>query len=59
MLFRSVEKVKIVPDPKGTTNHQTPDEDGFVDWDVTLDPFDTATIALRYRIEKHADVIGL
>jgi uncharacterized protein (TIGR02231 family) len=54
-----VEKVKIVPDPKGTTNHQTPDEDGFVDWDVTLDPFDTATIALRYRIEKHADVIGL
>jgi uncharacterized protein (TIGR02231 family) len=54
-----IEKVKIASDAKRTTSRRKPDADGFLDWQVELNAFDTATIELRYRIEKHTDVVGL
>ncbi len=54
-----IEKVKIEPDPRRTTDEVSPDEDGFVDWEVTVAPHERREIVLRYRVKKHSDVVGL
>lgn len=54
-----IEKVKVEPHAKDTTEKKTPDKDGFIDWDVTLEPFGTAAVDVCYTLRKHADVVGL
>ncbi|MHC5020490.1 MAG: mucoidy inhibitor MuiA family protein [Planctomycetota bacterium] len=54
-----VEKVKVEPDAEHTTEGKTPDADGFVTWSVTLPPFGTTHVKLRYTLKIHKDVVGL
>lgn len=52
-----VEKLKINVDARRTTDGVGPDADGFVDWDRVMAPRGTATLVLRYTLERHQDVI--
>ncbi len=54
-----IDKVKVVPDRERSSAGKVPDGDGFVDWDVALDPFGQATLDLHYSLAKHQDVVGL
>lgn len=54
-----VEKVKVEPDAAHTTDGTMPDADGFVSWSVTLEPFGTTHVQLRYTLKVHKDVVGL
>jgi uncharacterized protein (TIGR02231 family) len=54
-----IEKVKVEPHAKDTSEKKTPDKDGFVDWDVTLEPLGSAALDLCYTLRKHSDVVGL
>lgn len=54
-----LEKVKITVDPKGTTDGKKPDADGFVRWEVRLEPRGRVKIELRYVVKRHKEVSGL
>jgi hypothetical protein len=54
-----IEKVKIEAHAKKTTDRKLPDADGFVDWQVDVEPFGTAAVELCYTLRKHSDVVGL
>jgi len=51
-----IEKVKIEVDQKKTGRDA--DTDGFVRWDVRLEPFGRERIELRYVVNRHSDVSG-
>lgn len=53
-----IDKVEIHPRPKQTTEAKRPNENGFVDWDVTLAPRAHQELTLAYEVRKHADVVG-
>lgn len=52
-----VEKLKIKVDARRTTDHVSPDTDGFIDWERVMAPRGTASLVLRYTLERHQDVI--
>lgn len=54
-----IAKVKVKPLPADTTERRMPDEDGFVEWHVSLPARGTACVVLKYVVEKHTDVVGL
>ncbi len=54
-----IEKVQISVHPDETTGRVRPDVNGFLDWNVTLQPFGQDSVTLRYDIKKHDDVRGL
>lgn len=54
-----IEKVEVVFDEKKTIPRAKPDDDGFVRWSVELAPHTHTTLALRYVVRRHKDVVGL
>jgi hypothetical protein len=54
-----IDKVKIEVDAKEVTGGKSPDDDGFISWDVDLGPYGHETLELRYRLRKHEDVRGI
>jgi len=52
-----VEKLKVKVDEHGTTDGSAPDADGFIDWDRVLSRRGTASLVLRYTLERHQDLI--
>ncbi len=59
ILVSDIDKIKVIPDPDRTTDRAAPDENGFVDWRVTVPGRDLLKIRLYYTIEKHSNVVGL
>ena len=51
-----IEQVEITVDQKETTQAKTPDENGFVTWDVRLGPFGREVLRLVYRIKRRKDI---
>jgi uncharacterized protein (TIGR02231 family) len=54
-----IEQVEIAVDRKLTTQAKTPDENGFVRWDVRLPPFSREVLRLVYTIRKKKEVTGI
>jgi hypothetical protein len=54
-----MEKVEIVFDEKKTSPRAKPDADGFLRWNVDLPARGHTTLALRYVLRHHKDVVGL
>ena len=54
-----IEKVQIQFDEKNTTEQKTPDDDGFLKWNVALPAFGHSTLQLRYTVRRHKDVAGI
>jgi hypothetical protein len=46
-------------DTKETTEGKKPDADGFVRWNVLLEPRGRAKIELRYVVKRHKEVSGV
>ncbi len=54
-----IEKVEIHFDEKKTSPRATPNNDGFVKWNVELAARGRATLELRYVVRRHKDVMGI
>jgi len=55
-----VEKVRIqVVEDKTTAGRSGPDADGFLRWEVALEPFGHRDLALKWVLRKHDDVQGV
>jgi len=53
-----IEKVQVSTVARETTGERTPDEHGFVTWNVELPPLGRAKLSLRVAMRRHADVMG-
>jgi uncharacterized protein (TIGR02231 family) len=51
-----VDKLRIHVDDKRTSDRVGSDGDGFVDWERVLSSRGTASVVLRYTVERHDDV---
>ena len=58
ILVSEIDKVRVIVDPKKTTDKAAPDNNGFVSWQVEIAGNSTMKIHLAYEIKKHPDVIG-
>jgi uncharacterized protein (TIGR02231 family) len=54
-----IDKVKIEVDPAQSSDGVTADGEGFVHWQVRLEPLSQASRRLFYTIRKHEDVVGI
>src|SRR5579872_204809 len=54
-----IEQVEIGVDPKETSEGKSPDENGFVTWDVRLAPFGRQSLRLVYIVKRRKDVTGI
>lgn len=54
-----VDKVRISVDPEKVTGKRRPDDNGFLRWPVTLEPFGHTTVELVWELRRHEDVVGV
>lgn len=54
-----VSQVEIEVDAKGTTEGVTPDQDGFIRWNVTIPAHGQRTLELAYTVSKKEGVRGI
>lgn len=54
-----IDKVKITLNTAETTDNQDSDDNGFIQWDVTVGPGQNKRLQLSYKLERHDDVSGI
>ena len=54
-----IEQVKIEPLTEKTTDNQSPDRDGFLNWTTELPAYGQTEVSLAYTVTKHQDVRGI
>ena len=54
-----IEKVRVSVDAERVTGHRRPDENGFVRWQVGLEPFGHEELELVWELRRHEDVVGV
>lgn len=54
-----VEKVRISVDAERVTGRRKPDENGFLRWSVSLEPFGHDELELVWELRRHEDVVGV
>ncbi len=54
-----IDKVKIEVNEQRTTDRKLPDDDGILDWSVSLQPAERRRVKLTYTLKKHSDVQGV
>jgi uncharacterized protein (TIGR02231 family) len=53
-----IEKVRIAVEPERVTGQRHPDDNGFVRWSVSLEPFGHEELELVWELRRHEDVVG-
>ena len=54
-----IEKVRISVDAERVTGRRKPDENGFLRWQVALEPFGHDELELVWELRRHEDVVGV
>ncbi len=54
-----IEKVRISVDAERVTGRRRPDENGFLRWSVSLEPFGHDELELVWELRRHEDVVGV
>jgi uncharacterized protein (TIGR02231 family) len=54
-----IEKVRISVDAERVTGRKKPDENGFLRWQVALEPFGHEELELVWELRRHEDVVGV
>ena len=54
-----IDKVQIWVEKEETTDEKSPDENGILEWIVTLPPFERREVNLAFKVKRHTDVSGI